>query len=237
MLLAIGIPLICMVATPNPGQSLAFVNAAVSAVVFVWLARHRRLAVQIVAGVIGAIVVRGLEPAADLRWVTIVSVILILAYWLIGRFAEQRDERAVTSKLTRQTLVSACAVIVVAVAALKYAGSLQQERPDPGQPNDNWYAAQQAATAGLDAGSKIALVGSPFEAYWVRVARARIVAVVPPPVMSDFNALAVERRQRLFDEFSKAGADFIVVQQANPPQGADRSWIPIRYIGWVKRVR
>ena len=236
MLLAIGVPLILMVATPNPGKPLALINAAVGSLAFVWLARHRTAPVQVVAGVIGALTIRVLQPMADLRWVTVMSVLLILVYWLVARDAESRNEQEATSTLTRRTLVSACAVITLFVAGLKYANSVQQEIPDPTQPNDNWYAAGRAGTAGIEAGSRIALIGSPFEAYWVRVARAKIVAVVPPPRMGEFRALAPDRRQRLYDEFAKAGADFIVAQQADPPEPADRSWIPIQYIGWVKAL-
>jgi hypothetical protein len=236
MLIAIGVPLILMVATPNPGQPMAFINAAVGSLAFVWLARYRPPGVQIVAGVAGAVAVRLLQPMADLRWVSLMSVILILLYWLIGREAEQRDEQALTSSLTRRTLVTACAVIALAVAGLKYADSLRRERLVATEPNVDWTVSQRAAEAGMGAGSRIALVGSPFEAYWARVNRARIVAVVPPPRIEDFNALAMDRRQRLYDAFATAGADFIVVQQATPPEG-DRSWMPIQYVGWVKKVR
>jgi hypothetical protein len=181
--------------------------------------------------------VRALQPGADLRWVTLMSVVLIVAYWFIGREADRREEQPLTSRVVRRTLVAACSVIVLSVATLKYANSLTQERPDPGEPNDNWSASQRAAQAGIGAGSRIALVGSPFEAYWVRVARAKLVAVVPPPSMKSFVELPADRRQRLYDEFARAGADYIVVQLANPPEGMDRSWMPIPYIGWVKRVR
>jgi len=56
-------------------------------------------------------------------------------------------------------------------------------------------------------------------------------------LMEEFVRLPVERRQRLYDELARAGADYIVVQLANPPEGTDRSWMPIEHIGWVKKVR
>jgi hypothetical protein len=237
MLLAIGVPLICMMATPNPGAALAFVNAAVASVPFVWLVRHRTPMVQIVVGALGSVATRVLQPTGDLRVVSLVSVILILVYWVVGRNADQRDEQSLTSTLTRRTLVSACAVIVVSVAILKYRDGLAPGRRDAAEPNSNWIAAERVAQAGLGEGSRLGLVGSPFDAYWARLNRAKIVAVVPPPSMKDFNALPAERRQRLYDAFVEAGANFIVVQQVNPPEGQDRSWIPIQDIGWVKRIR
>jgi hypothetical protein len=237
LLLAIGVPLILMVATPNPGKPMALVNAAVGSVAFVWLARKSPVWAQIGAGVIGAIAVRMLQPFADLRWVTLMSVALIVTYWLVARQAEQRGEASLTSTSIRRSLVSACAVLALSVAGLKYADSLQQEMPIGSGANDNAFAAERAATAGIGAGSRIALVGSPFEAYWVRVARAKIVAVVPPPRMGDFVTMPVAQRQRLYDTFAHAGADFIVVQLATPPEGTDASWMPIQYIGWVKKLR
>jgi hypothetical protein len=237
MLLAIGVPLILMVATPNPGKPMALINAAVGAAASAWLVRRFSAWVQVGAGLIGAVAVRVLQPFADLRWVTLMSVALIVVYWLIARRAEQAEEESTTSALMRRGLVSACAGIALFIACLKYADSLQQEVPAGSGPNDNSFAAERAATAGIGAGSRIALVGTPFEAYWVRVARAKIVAVVPPPRMGDFVTMPAERRQRLYDEFAKAGADYIVVQLATPPEGTDRSWMPIQYIGWVKKVR
>jgi hypothetical protein len=237
VLVAIGVPLILMVATPSPGKPMAFINAAVASMAFVWVMRYRSGVLQVIVGVIGALAVRMLQPSGDLRWVALTSVVLILVLWLVAREAEFRDEQPLTSTLMRRSLVAACAVIVMAVAGLKYAESLRQERPDPSQPNDNWFAAQRAATAGIGSGSKVALVGSPFEAYWARVARAKIVAVVPPPWMAAFNQLAPERRARLYGEFAKAGAEFIVAQQADPPEPGDGSWIPIQYVGWVKKIR
>jgi hypothetical protein len=237
MLLAIGIPLILMVATPNPGQAMALVNAAVGTALFVWLARYRTATVQIVMGAIGAAAVRVAQPYSDLRLVSLVSVILILAYWAMARDADSRGEQPIVSRLVRRSLVAANAVLVVSVAMLKYADSLSPKARAPNEPNINWAAGQSALSAGMRPNARIALVGSPFEAYWVRVNRARIVAVVPPPSMAGFNQLGADDRRRLDDAFARAGADYLVVQQADPPPGADQRWAQVPYIGWVKALR
>ena len=236
-LLAIGVPLILMAATPSPGQAMALINAAVGSVLFVWLARHRTTAVQVVAGILGASLVRVAQPYSDLRIVIVVSVALILAYWAMARTSERRDEGVLAAGIVRRALVAVCSVLVLSVATLKYADSLQQEKPDPAEPNDNWYAAQQATLSGMRPNAKIALVGSPFEAYWTRVNRAKIVAVVPPPSMAEFNQLGPDQLRRLYAEFTRAGAQYLVVQQAAAPPGVDRMWVPIRYIGWVRALQ
>jgi len=236
MLLAIGVPLILMVATPNPGQPMALINAAVGSVLFVWMARHRTATVQIVLGLVGGAAIRIMQPNADLRYVSLMSVALIVAYWAMARDAEHRGEQAITSLLTRRTLVTANALLVLFVASLKYATSLAPDQPEGTPPNVNWVAAQKATTAGMRPRSAIALVGSPFEAYWARANRMKIVAVVPPPRMDDFNRLGAEDRRRLYAEFAKAGAAYLVVQQPDPPPGPDRRWTPIPYVGWVRAL-
>ena len=237
MLLAVGIPLILMVATPDPGQPMALINAGVGSVLFVWMARYRTVVVQIVLGLIGAAAVRMAQPGADLRYVTLVSVALILAYWAMARDSERRGEEALTSTLTYRALVTANALLVLLVASLKYASSLTPERRDVDEANINWTAAQKATAAGMRPAARVALVGSPFEAYWARVNRMKIVAVVPPPQMADFDHLTPDQRRRMYDAFIRAGAVYLIVQQQDPPTGADRSWVPVPYIGWVRALQ
>jgi hypothetical protein len=236
MLLAIGVPLILMVATPNPGQPMALINAAVGSVLFVWIARYRSATVQIVLGLVGGAAIRVMQPDADLRYVSLMSVALIVAYWAMARDAEHRGEQPLTSQLTRRTLVSANAVLVLFVGSLKFAGSLSPDQSDPEKRNLNGLAAERATAAGMRPRSGVALVGSPFEAYWARANRMKIVAVVPPPRMGDFNQLSVAQRERLYAEFAKAGALYLVVQQPDPPADGNRMWTPVPYIGWVKAL-
>ncbi len=237
MLLAIGVPLLLMASTPEPGKPMALINSAVAAGLFAWLARYRTTAVMITAAVLGATCVWFLQPSTELLYVWLMTIVLILAYWVVSRSADERAEWPLVSPLLRKAIIAANAVLVLWVAELKYADSLRQQIPDPRQPNDNWYAAGLAEGLGIKPGMKIALIGSPFEAYWARVGRAKIVAVVPPPRMEAFYGLPPAERQRLYQEFAKAGADFVIAQHATSPEGPDPSWTGMRYIGWVKRLR
>jgi hypothetical protein len=236
MLLALGVPLIFMAATPEPGRPMALINSAVASGLFVWAARYRTAAVMTVAAILGAACVWFLQ-FGELRFIWIMAVVLILGYWMVARSTEERAEWPVVSPLLRRALVAANAVLVLWVAELKYSDSLRQQLPDSRQPNDNWYAAGLAERLGITAGTKVALIGSPFEAYWARVARVKIVAVVPPPRMQAFYELPPAKRQRLYDEFAKAGADFVIAQHATSPEGPDPSWRGMQYIGWVKKIR
>jgi hypothetical protein len=237
MLVAIGLPLILMVATPNPGVPMALINAAVGSVLFAWILRYRSPVLQAAFAVIGGLSIRALEPHSDLRYVTVMSVLLILAYWAMARDAVNRGEEQLTSTLVRRGLVGANAVLVIFVATLKYGDNMKLDRFDPQEPNNGWYVAQLAQRAGITPGAKIALVGSPFDAYWMRVLRAQAVAVVPPPWIPQFNQLPTDRRRLLFEEFRKAGAEFVVVQQNDAPPEADRSWGAMPLVGWVGKLR
>lgn len=237
MLVAVSVPVILIVATPEPGRPLALINLAIGAGLFAWAGRYQGPLVQVGAAVIGAVSIRFLQGGGDLRFAAATSAVLILGYWAVARDAEGRDETEMVSALIRRSFIAGNAALVIFVATLKYADSVHQEPADPGEPNSNWFIAGLAKSTGITPGAKIALVGSPFEAYWARAMRSQIVAVVPPPFQQRFKDLAPERRRRLYEEFAKAGADFVVVQQADPPEGQDRSWTPMRYIGWVKRLR
>lgn len=234
---ALAVPLVLMILTPRPAAAVALVNAAVGSVLFVWLARHRTPTVMVVMGIVGAASIRLFESSDNLMSVVGLSAVLVLGYWAAGRESDRRGEGELFSAITRRGLIAANAMLILLVAGLKYYDSLKQPSPIPSEANDNWFAAKQTELAHIKSGDRIALVGSPFEAYWARAARLKIVAVVPPPRQEDFNQLSRESRRRLYDEFARAGANHVIVQQQNPPEGAtDRSWIPVAYIGWVRAL-
>jgi hypothetical protein len=237
MAAAVGVPLVAMFATPLSGPPVALINTAIATVPFVWMMRHRTLVVQVVVALLGAAAVRVAQPQSDIRLVFVTGVLLTLAFALIAVASDRRQEWATTSPVVRRTLVTACSALVLLVGATKYWDSLKQERPDPNEPNAVWTAAQRATGAGMRPNAKIALVGSPFDTYWARANRAQIVAVVPPPSMLGYWQTTPEQRSRLYSEFVRAGAQYLVVQRTEPPPGADRMWVAIPHIGWVRALQ
>jgi S1-C subfamily serine protease len=92
-----------------------------------------------------------------------------------------------------------------------------------------------ARKAGLRVGDKIAVIGSPFEAYWARTAGLQIVGVVPPWRVAPFQELTAEKRAMIEREFARAGAKAVVAQVPQPPT-ADSGWKAYEYIGWIKAL-
>ena len=234
---AIGLPLAAMLLTPDPGRTVALVNAAAGTVLFVWLGRHRTVPVMVALGVIGALLIRVIQPESEMPFVLAVTAAIVLGYWAIARDAGRRGEAGLFASLGRSTLLAANASLILLVAFLKYHEGVNRPRLDPREPNDVAFLGRQAELGGLRAGDAVALVGSPFEAYWARAARLRIVAVVPPPVQAGFNMLSAARREALYSELAKAGARYLIVQQSAPPGGATDGWKPVAYVGWVRSLR
>jgi hypothetical protein len=233
----LGLPLVVMTTTPAPAAGVALVNAVSSAALFVWLARGRTAAVQIVIAVLGVAMVRFLIPDSRLAYTLVAGLAVVLAYWLATRRAEAAGLSEEFSRTVKRSLVTANCALMVIVAAIKVGQGFQQTVIDDAEPNNSWFIARQASALGIRAGDRIALVGSPFEAYWVRTVRARIVAVVPPPSTAAFMTLPEPQRSRLYSEFEKAGATKVVVQQPAPPGGQDGSWTLGQFVGWVRALR
>jgi hypothetical protein len=105
-----------------------------------------------------------------------------------------------------------------------------------GESNANWLQAEAMRRAGIGPGARIAIIGSPFEAYWARTGRLQIVGVVPPWRVADFIGLPETKRQVFYREFARAGARAVVSQSSMPPIAGDSTWTPHEYIGWVKRL-
>jgi hypothetical protein len=60
--------------------------------------------------------------------------------------------------------------------------------------------------AGIPTGSRIAVMGNPENSGWARLARYRIVAVIPPGRVEAFKRLSEPDRSRIVQAFQRAGA-------------------------------
>jgi hypothetical protein len=65
---------------------------------------------------------------------------------------------------------------------------------------------------GIPAGSSIALVGIPETSGWARLARYRIVAIIPDSQKDAFGNLNDADRNRIMRAFAAAGATHLIVR-------------------------
>jgi hypothetical protein len=77
----------------------------------------------------------------------------------------------------------------------------------------DWNAAEREIRRGTPPGSRIAVVGSPYDVGWARLARYHIVAVVPEGRSEAFWKLSDADRAKILRAFSEAGATRLI---ANP---------------------
>jgi hypothetical protein len=232
----LGVPLMIMMATPGDNLVLAFTNATLAAVLFAWSFNRQRPAMQFVAALLGGLSVWILMPRQVHAFVPIAAVLILLLYWILSRHAIRTGHAHRFSKFMQGGLLIANGAIILIVFALKYQSSIAAPPVISGESNANWLQAEAMRQAGIGPGARIAIVGSPFEAYWARTGRLQIVGVVPPWRVAEFIGLPEAKRQVLYGEFARAGALAVVAQTQLPPIAGDSTWTPHEYIGWVKRL-
>lgn len=236
VLVGLGAPLTIILSTPENGVVLVFMNAALAAVLVAWALRGQSPKVVVAGAVFGGLAVQVLMPSDPHSFAMIGAILILALYWIASRHAIANHEARRFSLVIWRGLLIANGVVILLVSALKYRSSVTPLRIINGEANLTWLQAEAMRQAGVGPGTSIAVVGSPFEAYWARTDRFRIVGVVPPLRVEAFKALSTEKRAMLFREFARAGARAVVAQTVAPPVVGDTSWVPREFIGWVKRL-
>jgi len=236
MAVAVGVPTMILMARSETFQSLSWMNALLAAVLIGWSFRRRGVAVMIVLGVLGGLVVRVLQPGGLGTFPIVAGILIILVYAMATRRAYASHEPEAFSRAMKNGLVGGNVVFTLILCGIKYYGSIKPPTAYEGEPNVIALQVQALAQAGLKAGDKVAVVGSPFEAYWVRSARMQIVGVVPPWQVDRFTKLDAAGQGRIQQAFADAHANAMIAQAALPPIAGDTAWHPYNYLGWVKRL-
>jgi hypothetical protein len=236
MLLAIGVPFLIMAAPQGTSDVLAWESAALGSVLVAWSARRWGTRGMVIGGVLGAAAIILLLPAELRSIVTTGALLIVACYWIASRRAIANHEGRRFSMVVRRGVIVTGALLIGYVALQKYRIGLEGAPAARGEPNRYWAAADDLRKAGVAAGDAIAIVGSPFSAYWARTARLRIVAIVPPRRLEAYRALSPESRQTLLREFARAGARHVIVQTVDSPAPGDASWTPISAVGWTRRL-
>jgi len=139
-----------------------------------------------------------MSPLRGRLWLA-AGVSLTVGGWLALRRDDAGEERA-------HRLRRLFAIVVIVAAALPglLMGAAALRAPSNGA-NPQWTTAQRLMT-GIPAGSRIAVMGNPENSGWARLARYRIVAVIPPERVDAFKKLSDADRFRIVQAFQRAGA-------------------------------
>jgi hypothetical protein len=129
--------------------------------------------------------------------------------------------------LSRQVVVAAVAGALIAVFAGTATDTFATVRTvlfakSTGSANRSWSIAQAMRRDGVPADARIALVGAPDVAYWVRAGRMHIVDVVPAAHIATFWQLPDSARTALVAFLAGTGANAVVV--ATAPDSLPVGW-------------
>jgi hypothetical protein len=103
--------------------------------------------------------------------------------------------------------------------------------------NPEWRITQDLRNNGIEAGTKIALIGPHAESYWARTARLKIVANVPDPLAPFVWYIPQASRDTILKRFAAAGAQVAILTRTPPGGSPGGAWKPLRYSGWMLDLR
>jgi hypothetical protein len=167
------------------------------------------------------------------------AALVVLVFWFGVRYAVHAHRTAAVG----QRIGVAMLLLIVALLSLRFEIRMSQDvtalarSRSPRWGNVPVKIAEDLASHGVVPGTRIAIIGPHAESYWARSGRMNIVANVPRTRVSDFWKLPVERRDALLNEFAAAGAT-VAIASIGPASGApDSSWTPVKYKGWIRKLR
>ena len=139
-----------------------------------------------------------ISPLRGRLWLAVAAALTVGVWLALHR---GRPDSHSAHRLRR--LFAAAVIVAAAIPGLLLGGAAS--RVPRGDPNPQWTTAQRLM-AGIPAGSKIAVMGNPESSGWARLARYRIVAVIPPERVDAFRKLSDAERARIEQAFRRAGA-------------------------------
>jgi hypothetical protein len=217
LVLGLALPALVLWRFADASTAFATQAAVLSTVPLAWIARTQRRGYQMALALGGAVAVRILLPVRipNLpQWGMVAAAVAVI---LVALWAARTGDRDRFGVIARQWLLASTALMLAFASAKKYVETLRQPGASRGGAHQSWEVAQRLRAQGLTPGRPVAIVGSPFEAYWARVLQTQIVAVVPPAQSLAFWMLPDDQRERLIAEFVRAGAQVLVV--TNVPTG------------------
>jgi len=218
---------------------LTIVASIVAGMTAAALIPARRPALWTIGVLAVSLVARVLLPPSAPDIARMGAVLIAVVFWFSARSAVRAHETVGFAQRASVALM----VLIVMLLGLRWEIRLKQDVAAlrlaslPQSGNVPVKIADELATHGIGPGTRIALIGPHAESYWARSGRLNIVADVPRTRVSDFWKLPPQDREALLNEFAAAGAT-VAIASIGPDAGApDSSWTPVKYRGWIRKLR
>lgn len=226
------VPLALFAIPVQSPQMLSLMSSVVMALSLAFATKHRSLATRLVVIPIGAFITRIMLSPVLPTVVPIGALLVVVGFWLLARSATRSGDAAGFARTIGLAAAATIGVLLVGRAAIRMYGDARALS----SANVSWSAAQSLAAVGLTPGTRVAVIGSPYDAYWARAGRLHIVGVVPPPVMRLFWSFAPARRDSLLALFADERAAFAISTSSPINAAADSSWTPVAG-AWVRALK
>ncbi len=151
------------------------------------------------------------------RYVAGYLVLLWLGLFSSIKLADTQD-----NKRTTEAVTIAVALVVLLSSSVTLIFDTYGEFRNSLSGKNSFIAADVAEglqKIGIQSGSKVANIGYSFEAYWARLARAKIVSEITSDDEINFWKADTNVRNQVYEKFAETGA--LIVVTKNPPKWAN----------------
>ena len=193
--------------------------------VYVGLA-SRRAVTSIVAAIAVALLVALVADRYPASWYPLLIVTIAVATWFATRQAVTVVGHAEAARALRRAVIAAtlCALGVRVARDTRSAIAAASEGQSR-EANPSWLTVRDLARIGVGAGSKVAVIASPYDAGWARLGRLHLVGAVPSSRATGYWRLDDTGRLATSRLFADAGAVAVVAVPA--PDTLPRGWARI----------
>ncbi|HKN68616.1 MAG TPA: hypothetical protein VJW73_20165, partial [Gemmatimonadaceae bacterium] len=187
----------------------------------------RRRATSIGASIAVGILIAGIADRCPTSWYPLFIVTIGAATWFAMRQTAAVAGPARASRALRSAAIAAALCVLCVRVGRDTRGAMAALSEDRSRgENPSWIIARELAALGVDPGSKVAVIASPYDAGWARLGRLQLAGAVPPSRANSYWQLDEAGRLTASKLFASAGAVAVVAVPA--PDTLPRGWTRIR---------
>ncbi len=237
LLLGLVLTMATMAVSPATAFGFSFV-VAIAGAMFVGtiVPTRRRIAFVILVPLTLIVCLVVMSPSAP-ALMRLGGAAFVLLLWARSRGAIVRGTTLRFAYGMNMALALSIGLVLAGRLALRLNRDALAFRRADAMSNPEWRITQDLRDHGIEAGTRIAVIGPHAESYWARTARLKIVANVPDPLAPAWWLIPQASRDTLLRKFAERGATVAILTREPPTGPPDTSWVPLRYQGWMKRLR